>query len=115
MKYLNLLSKNIELIKKYIPKPWRLKFYVYQSPEMPISEMINRVEFLRKHYCLPYLMRDQKCYYDENKNFYTDYAAYCNQPNMFKKLTFIEFLEKRHSNRERIEKSKQIYKENGGK
>jgi hypothetical protein len=56
-------------------------------------------------------MRDAECYKSDKKDFYTDYAAYCNQPSFFKKLTFKEFLEKRHTNRERINYSIAVYEE----
>ena len=54
---------------------------------------------------LPYIMRDISCWESEHKDFYTDLAAYCNQAAMFKKLTFEEFLNKRHTKQERIKGS----------
>lgn len=113
-KYLPLLEKKLKLIKKYISKPWKLKFYIYYHPSMEISELIERVEWCRKRECLPYVMRDRECWECENKNFLIDYASYCNQPAMFKKKTFEEFLEKREISSQRREKSLQIYRENGG-
>lgn len=43
-KYQKLLEKKLELIKKYIPTPWKIKFYIYYHPSMNISELIDRVE-----------------------------------------------------------------------
>lgn len=108
-KYQPLLEKKLKLMKKYISKPWKLKFYIYYHPDMKISELIDRVEWCRERECLPYIMRDQACWECENKNFLIDYCAYCNQPAMFKKKTFEEFLEIRHHKRERIETSRNIY------
>ena len=110
-KYQKLLDKKILLIKKYIPKDWKVKFYIYIHPEMSTKLLIERVEWCRKNKCLPYIMRDVKCYEDAKKNFYTDYASYCNQAGFFKLLTFEQFLEKRHKNRERIKYSLSIYEE----
>ncbi|MCF0163169.1 MAG: hypothetical protein HUJ88_11420 [Fusobacterium necrophorum] len=108
-KYEPLLEKKLKLIKKYIPKDWKLKFYIYQSKDMPISELIRRVEWCRSNKCLPYFMRDINCWEAEEKNFYIDYAAYCNQPAFFKSMDFKTFLQKRHTKTERIEESFGIY------
>ncbi len=94
-KYQKALDKKIVLIKKYIPKDWRIKFYIYIHPSMSIELLIQRAEWCRKNKCLPYVMRDAECWNDQNRDFYTDYAAYCNQPSFFKNMTFPEFLIKR--------------------
>ena len=114
-KYQPLLEKKLILMKKYISKPWKLKFYIYYHPDMNVSELIGRVEWCRKNECLPYVMRDIACWdAEENvKNFLIDYAAYCNQPSMFKKLTFDEFLRKRHTNPERVRSSMEFYEKKG--
>lgn len=113
-KYQPLLEKKLKLMKKYISKPWQIKFYIYIHPDMEISQLIDRVEWCRKNECLPYVMRDIACWdAGENlKNFLIDYAAYSNQPSMFKKMTFEQFLYKRHTKAERIENSLKIYNEN---
>ena len=115
-KYQAALNKKIVIIKKYIPKDWRIMFYVYIHPDMSIALMIKRAEWCRANKCLPYIMRDAQCYLDEKKGFYTDYAAYCNQPAFFKKMSFEEFLYKRYErksglNIDRINFSLQIYEE----
>lgn len=94
-KYQPLLDKKIVLMKKYINKAWKLKFYIYYHPSMSLKELFDRVEWCRSHECLPYVMRDIACWDSENKNFLVDYTAYCNQPSMFKKVSFEEFLVKR--------------------
>lgn len=113
-KYQSLLDKKIVLMKKYITKAWKLKFYIYYHPSMSLKELYKRVEWCRKHECLPYVMRDIACWECENKEFLIDYTAYCNQPSMFKKLTFEEFLVKRQAiksiNEERRIKDLEIYR-----
>lgn len=109
-KYQKLLEKKLTLMKKYISKPWKLKFYIYYHPSMDLRELIERVEWCRERECLPYVMRDIACWDCDNKDFLIDYAAYCNQPSMFKKLTFEEFILKRHTNPQRIERILEIYK-----
>ena len=99
-KYQPLLEKKLVLMKKYISKPWKLKFYIYYHPSMELKQLFERVEWCRKHECLPYVMRDIACWDCENKNFLIDYTAYCNQPGFFKKTTFDQFLNMRHPNNE---------------
>ena len=95
-----LVEKKLKVIKKYIPQDWRLKFYVYVCDAMPISDTVKRIEFLKDHKCLPYVMRDQDVYRtgSAKSEFYTDLAAWCNQPAFFKKTSFDCFLDKRHAN-----------------
>jgi hypothetical protein len=117
-KYQPLLEKKLTLIKKYISKPWKLKFYIYFHPSMDLRQLFERVEWCRKNECLPYVMRDIACWDCDLKEFMIDYAAYCNQPSMFKKLTFEQFLEKREQSRdinaERRKNDERIYSEHGG-
>ncbi len=115
-KYQPLLEKKLALIKKYIPKPWKLKFYIYYHPSMNLEQLFERVEWCRGRECLPYVMRDIACWESPPalNHFLIDYAAYCNQPAFFKKMTFGDFLLKRHKNQRRIEESLMVYKENGG-
>lgn len=94
-KYQKLLDRKIELIKQYIPKPWKLKFYIYFHPDMPTAQLIDRVEWCRAHECLPYVMRDAACWESKKRDFMIDYTAYCNQPSFFKKMSFPDFLIKR--------------------
>lgn len=108
-KYEPLLEKQLIIIKEYIPKDWKLKFFIYQADGMDISQLIKRVEWCRNNKCLPYVMRDINCYEAKEKNFYTDYAAYCNQPSFFKTIDFETFLNKRHKKEERIQQTLNIY------
>lgn len=93
-------------------KPYRVKFFVYIHPEMPLAETVKRIVWLKENQCLPYIMRDISCWQSENSDFFVDLAAYCNQVNLFRKMEFAVFLEKRHKNKERIEKSKRLWNEN---
>lgn len=110
-KYMPLLEKKLALMKKYIPKPWKLKFYIYYHPSMSLRELYERVEWCRERECLPYVMRDVACWECDDREFLTDYAAYCNQPNMFKKLPFAQFLQIRTKDAARIGRSTRRYEE----
>lgn len=111
-KYASELQEKMSIIKRHISKPWKVKLFIYVNPKMPISDTINRIEWCRRNECLPYIMRDASCYEAGEKDLYTDIAAYCNQPNIFKKMTFEQFVERRHTNKERIEYSKNIWRNN---
>lgn len=108
-KYQPLLEEKLKILKQYISKDWKLKFYIYHNKDMDIKQLINRVEWCRDNKCLPYVMRDINCWDAEEKNFYIDYAAYCNQPSFFKKMDFETFLYKRHKDTKRIKQSLKIY------
>lgn len=113
-KYQPLLDKKIQLMKKYITKPWKLKFCIYYHPSMDLKQLFQRVEWCRKNECLPYVMRDVDCWDCDIKEFLIDYTAYCNQPAFFKKMCFEDFLIKRHKNKKRIANSYEIYLTNKG-
>jgi hypothetical protein len=108
-RYEPLPEKQLKIIKKYISKDWKLKFYIYQNKDMDIGLLIKRVEWCRVNKCLPYFMRDINCWDSEERNFYIDYAAYCNQPSFFKSMDFKTFLNKRHKKIERINGSLSVY------
>lgn len=94
--YMKSFEKRLEKAKQYITKPWKMKFFVYVNADMEPLDTVKRIEWLKKRECLPYIMRDQNVYGCEYEQFYTDIAAYCNQPGIFKKLDFETFLRKRH-------------------
>lgn len=114
-KYQPILDKKIKLIKTYIPKPWKLKFYIYYHPDMDLRQLIQRVEWCRNHECLPYVMRDAACWDCESRVFLIEYTSYCNTPGAFLKLTFKQFLHNRRERKDlsaaRMAKCLQIYEE----
>lgn len=103
IRYMDLINKKIELLKWR--KPYQIKFYIYVSDKMKICDTVDRIAWCKKNQFLPYVMRDINCYNSDINYFYTDLAAWCNQPALFKKMDFNEFLKIRHSNKNRIEKS----------
>ena len=57
-------------------------------------------------------MRDKDCWTSNNNNFYIDLAAYCNQPNIFKKMNWEQYLNKRHTKPDRINFSLNLWNNN---
>lgn len=109
-KYKTLIEKKMPLLAWR--KPYQLKFFVYIHPDMLLTETVKRIAWLKENQCLPYIMRDISCWQSKNSDFFVDLAAYCNQVHLFKKMEFTVFLEKRHKNKERIERSKRLWNEN---
>jgi hypothetical protein len=93
-------------------KDWQLKFFIFCEPKMSLNNIINRIEYLKKNNCLPYIMRHISCWGSIYNDLFVDLAAYCNQPNLFKKMTFKQFLNKRHTNKDRIKKCEGLYYKN---
>lgn len=111
LKYFKEVKKGLDILERYIEKDWRLRFFVYVHPRMRLSDVIKRVLYLRNRNVLPYIMRDISCWDSELSEFYIDLAAWCNQPGIFKKTTFKEFLCRRHpNNKERIFKHLDIWR-----
>jgi pyruvate-formate lyase-activating enzyme len=94
-----LIHSKLKIIKPY-KKNRSVKFYVlvgYRSTDAEdIKNAFKRIELLMQYHCLPYIMRYQ------NKNetpwkdssmrtMYVAMARWCNQPNIFKKMSFREF------------------------
>lgn len=105
-----LVSHGVEIFKGYVPNAWRMKMFIYAHPKMNIDDVIYRIEWCRDRKIFPYLMRDQSCWSSKNRYFYVDLAAYCNQPKLFKNMSFEEFIFKRHpKNKNRASKSLAIY------
>lgn len=116
IKYEKMLNAKLTMMKKYIEKDWKMKFYVYYNAEfMSLEDMIYRVEWCRKNRVLPYIMRDKNCWDSEDDHFIKDYAAYCNQPSFFKNISFEDFMYKRSNNEYRIIESLVKYKKHSKK
>lgn len=98
IRYEKIIQEKYDLFRKHVPKDWKVKFFIYCNANMPIKDVVYRVNWCKENKALPYLMRDINCWESQNKEFYIDLCAYCNQPSIFKKMTFEEFMEKRTNN-----------------
>lgn len=96
-----LIQSKLEMIRKYY-KSKNIKFYVLvgflSTDHIDIENAFKRISLLQKYQCVPYLMRYQ------NKNdtpwrkskyvgMYVTLARWCNQPSIFKKMSFRQFCE----------------------
>lgn len=106
----NLINKKLEIVKKYIKKDWRLKFFIYCHPNMDLQkDVLYRIKWCMKNKVLPYLMRDISCWDSKYNHFYIDLTAWCNQPAFFKKTSFQIFMQKRTNNKERRKRSIELF------
>ena len=95
VKFEKVITRKLSLFKKCLGKDWRIKFFIYCDANHPIDDVVYRLNWCKDHEVLPYLMRNINCWDSANKDFYVDLAAYCNQPNIWKKMSPEEYIIKR--------------------
>lgn len=106
-----IITQKAALVQKYINSPWRLKMCVLIGYNSTLGEDVGRVKWCKDRQILPYIMRYEKCWESEYRDFYIDLAAWVNQPSHFKKTTFEQFINVRQpTNTERREKSLELFK-----
>lgn len=112
-KYKKIIENKLDIFKKYINQDWKIKMFLYTSSNYnTLKEDIDRINWCKNNKILPYYMRNNLCWENKNRNMYIDLAAYCNQPNIFKKMNFGEFIKKRTNNIKRQEISNNLWEYN---
>lgn len=89
-----LIEAKIPLLQDF--QAWSIRFFMYTHHSMAVEALIERILWAKKRKFLPYVMRDRSIWGTELQGFYSDVAAWCNQPGFFKTHTFEEFTSKRH-------------------
>lgn len=91
-----IVEQKLAILKKYIQKDWKIKFFVYCHPKLSIpNDVYHRILWCKEHKVLPYFMRHQDCWTSPEFRTYNDFSAWCNQPGIFKKHTYEQFCKKR--------------------
>ena len=94
-----LIKSKLEMIRRYTASN-AVKFYVLVGFESTTIEDIEnafkRIELLMRYHCVPYIMRFQNknetpWKESEFRGMYTQLARWCNQPNLYKKMSFRQF------------------------
>jgi hypothetical protein len=99
-----IVETKLAILKKYIPKDWRIKFFIYCHPKLSIpDDVYHRILWCKEHKVLPYFMRHQDCWQSENVRTYNDFSAWCNQPGIFKHHTYDQFCLKRRPQKDRVD------------
>lgn len=97
----DLIHSKLKIIAKYKRKR-SIKFYVLvgfrSTDDRDIIHAFQRIALLMRYQCLPYIMRYQNKnetpWKDSSlKSMYVAIARWCNQPKIFKKMSFREFCE----------------------
>jgi len=98
----DLIHRKLELIKQYNVKNKSVKFYVlvgfHSTDERDIEDAFKRISLLMQYKCLPYVMRymnrnDSPWQSSPYRRMYVALARWCNQPSIFKKMSFRQFCE----------------------
>lgn len=109
----DLVHSKLKLIRKYTDVT-NIKFYVlvdFESTDArDIDDMWKRIALLMQYKCVPYIMRyqnknDKPYMKSKYKGLYINIAKWCNQPGMFKKMSFREFCK---ANQDRIKTAGKI-------
>ncbi len=89
----NIVVKGIETWKARTHKTTKLYLLcAYKSIDIgDIEELFERIAILMKYQCLPFVMRHENYTKSKYKSLYTNIARWCNQPHIFKKMSFREF------------------------
>lgn len=107
----DLIERKLKLIREYTDKV--PKFYTFcgfdrdgkwdhEFWKQDLWDLWKRIELLMKYRCLPYIMRFNRYEESPYRGTYINLAAWCNQPNAFKKKTYREFVEYQQSRHKNI-------------
>lgn len=91
-----LIQKKLKIWKNHVKKTTKLYVLVaFESTDITdIKNAFERIKILMEHGCLPYIMRYEAYKGSEHENLYVQLARWCNQPNLFKKMSFRQFAER---------------------
>lgn len=107
----DLIEQKLKLIREYTDKV--PKFYTFcgfdredkwnsEFWKQDLWDLWERIELLMKYRCLPYIMRFNRYEESPYRGTYINLAAWCNQPNAFKKKSYREFVEYQQSRHKNI-------------
>lgn len=124
-----IIEKKLQMIRRHTNN--QIKFYTFcgynhdnigvYDEEFWVKDIIDlfeRIKILMKYGCLPYVMRYKDYELSPYRGIYITVASWCNQPSLFRKMTFEEFSKARGMNNEDYKKYKldfDSYLKDGGK
>lgn len=109
----NIIKEKLQMLRRHT-KSKSLKFYILVGFEsIDFTDILNtfkRIELLMEYKCLPYIMRYQgndivPWQKSEHRGMYITLARWCNQPSIFKKMSFRQFCEANQA----LHKTKGVY------
>ena len=88
-----LIEKKLQMLRRHTQK--QFMFYVLvgfdSQDEKDIENAFVRIQLLMKYGCIPYIMRYEAYKNSPYRSFYVTLARWCNQPHLFKKMSFRQF------------------------
>jgi hypothetical protein len=124
-----IIEKKLQMIRRHTNN--QIKFYtfcgynhdnigVYDEEfwAKDIEDLFERIKILMEYGCLPYVMRYKDYELSPYRGIYITATSWCNQPSLFRKMTFEEFSKARGMNNEDYKKYKldfDSYLADGGK
>lgn len=92
----DIIISKINIWKKHIPSTKNTRLYVlcgYHSQDLnDLIGTFERIKILMSLGCLPYIMRHELYLQSPFRAMYVQLARWCNQPSMFKKTSFRQFV-----------------------
>ena len=96
------IKEKLKILRKYMPTK-TMKFYVFcgfdreqkytqEFFKQDLLDTFERIRILMGHKCLPYIMRHKDYLMSPFEGTYVNLARWCNQPGIFKKKSYEEFL-----------------------
>lgn len=116
----DIIENKLTLWRKHIKKSTKL--YVFcgfdrndkwgnEFWKQDIIDVFERIKILMSYGCLPYIMRFNRYEDSPYRGMYINLARWCNQPSMFKKKSFREYLELNGENSSTMRYAKEFEKE----
>ena len=97
-----IIEKKLHMIRKYTNN--QIKFYTFCGYNhdnigvydeefwvKDIEDLFERIKILMTYGCLPYVMRFKDYVLSPYKGIYINAASWCNQPSLFRKMSFAEY------------------------
>ena len=88
-----LIEKKLQMLRRHTQK--QFMFYVLvgfeSQDEKDIENAFVRIQLLMKYGCIPYIMRYEAYKNSPYRSLYVTLARWCNQPHLFKKMSFRQF------------------------
>ena len=114
----DLIVSKLKLIRKYTNK--RIKFYVlcgfdrndkwdYNFWKKDLFDLCERIKILMSFDCVPYVMRFNRYVESPYRGFYISITNWCNQPGLFRTMSYRQFVEKRNELRKKGDGSDMRY------
>ena len=97
-----IIKEKLKILREYMPTK-TMKFYVFcgfdreqkytqEFFKQDLLDTFERIRILMNHKCLPYIMRHKDYLMSPFEGTYVNLARWCNQPGIFKKKSYEEFL-----------------------